>query len=151
MDQVKNQAEQMADLTFELVKTWRDNELFLAEKFNLTPVEFKFLRFFRSSNSLNVKELVKLMNLTPGRITHIITSLEAKGLITREIDPDDRRGIVVILTEQSLPLIKSLNENHVRLHTEVLSGMEAEKIPSVISAMEELVKGFQKWSDIKQD
>lgn len=149
MDQVKNQAEQMADLTFELVKTWRDNELFLAEKFNLTPVEFKFLRFFRNSNSLNVKELVKLMNLTPGRITHIITSLEAKGLITREIDPDDRRGIVVILTELSLPLIKSLNENHVRLHTEVLSRMESEKIPSVISAMEELVRGFQKWSEVK--
>ncbi|MDP4173406.1 MAG: MarR family transcriptional regulator [Bacteroidota bacterium] len=149
MDQVNNQAEQMADLTFELVKTWRDNELFLAEKFNLTPVEFKFLRFFRNSNSLNVKELVKLMNLTPGRITHIITSLESKGLITREIDPDDRRGIIVLLTESSLPLIKNLNENHIRLHSEILSHMEAERIPSVISAMEELVKGFKNWSEVK--
>lgn len=149
MDEVKNQAAQMADLTFELVRTWRDNELFLAEKFNLTPVEFKFLRFFRNANSLNVKELVKLMNLTPGRITHIITSLEAKGLITREIDPDDRRGIVVILTESSLPLIKDLNENHIKLHTDVLSRMEAEKVPSVISAMEELVRGFQNWSEVK--
>ncbi|MGE5498440.1 MAG: MarR family transcriptional regulator [Syntrophothermus sp.] len=149
MDQVKNQAEQMADLTFELVRTWRDNELFLAERYNLTPVEFKFLRFFRNSTALNVKDLVKMMNLTPGRITHIITSLEAKKLISREIDPEDRRGIIVKLTDTSTPLISSLNENHVKLHSDVLSRIEAAKVPGVISAMEEIVSSFKKWTEVK--
>lgn len=134
------QAHIMADLTFELVKEYTNMELDFAEKNDLTPAEFKLLCYFRNTNTVSIKDLVREMKLTPGRITHIITSLENKNLISRNINPDDRRGINVFLTDKSLPLIKELNEKSLELHCCVLENIEGSKAQSVICFMRDLIE-----------
>ena len=44
--------------------------------------------------------------LTSGAITKRVTRLEGKGWVRREIDPEDRRQILVILTEEGLERAK---------------------------------------------
>ena len=77
----KSNAELMANLTCELARTCTNKEHFFASKFNLTPAEFRCLRLFRESSTVPIKQIAIQMNLTPGRITHILTSLEAKKYI----------------------------------------------------------------------
>ncbi|MCL1847487.1 MAG: MarR family transcriptional regulator [Coriobacteriia bacterium] len=45
-------------------------------------------------------ELLEKAGTTSARIAAILKSLEKKGLIVREIDPDDRRKTVVTITEE---------------------------------------------------
>ena len=45
------------------------------------------------------KEISKAVGVSSARIAVILNDLEKKGLITREIDRDDRRQIIVKLTE----------------------------------------------------
>lgn len=134
------QARTLSDLTFELVKEYINMELDFAEKNDLTPAEFKLLCYFRNTESVSIKDLVREMKLTPGRITHIITSLEEKKLITRNINPDDRRGINVFLTGKSQPLIKELNSKSLDMHSCVLEKYQTADADSVLCVMRDLIE-----------
>lgn len=133
----------MAELTFELVKEYTNMELDFAGQNDLTPAEFKLLCYFRNTESVSIKDLVKEMKLTPGRITHIITSLEEKKLITRNINPADRRGINVFLTGKSLPLIKDLNDKCIDLQQCVLEKYKPDEARNAICLIKDLVKSMK--------
>lgn len=134
------QVRTMSDLTFDLVKEYTNMEQDFAESNNLTPAEFKLLCNFRNIDTVSIKDLVREMKLTPGRITHIITSLEEKKLIMRSINPSDRRGINVFLTVKSQPLMKEFNAKCMDMHSCVLEKYETAKTGSVLSVMQDLIE-----------
>ena len=45
-------------------------------------------------------EISDEMNVSSARIAAVLNKLESKGLITRQIDPDDRRRILVGITQK---------------------------------------------------
>lgn len=139
-------AEEMAQLTCELAKNCSVKENYFASLFNLTPAEFKCLRLFTTQKVLSIKEIIYQMEITPGRITHILTSLEAKKFVLRKIDPSDKRNVKVYLTAKSEPFIKNLNESHTKLHEEILEKIEPGKRETVISAMKDLNRALSLWT-----
>jgi len=76
----------VAELICELTRNCNIKEEYFASSFNLSPTEVRLLKLFVLSPTYKIKELQSLLNLTPGRITHILTSLEAKKLILRTAD-----------------------------------------------------------------
>ncbi|MBU2493916.1 MAG: MarR family transcriptional regulator [Bacteroidetes bacterium] len=144
-----NLAKEMAHLTCDLARTCSEKENYFASMFNLTPAEFRCLRLFEDRNSMTIKELCRLMELTPGRITHILTSLEAKNFITRASDKQDKRNIIVTLTNKSLPFIKNVSDSHVKIHKEILEKIPQDKRDDVISALSEVLKALQEWNKKK--
>ncbi|GAA2306656.1 MarR family transcriptional regulator [Streptomyces caniferus] len=51
---------------------------------------------------LSAKDLMAQMQLTTGAVTNRVSRLEAKGWVSRELDPADRRSVLVTLTERGL-------------------------------------------------
>ncbi|MBL7129136.1 MAG: MarR family transcriptional regulator [Ignavibacteria bacterium] len=137
-----DQIAEMLDLILQLVKICQFKEQYFASLYNLTTVELRCLQYFESHNSISVKELSKSMELTPGRITHILTSLEKKKLITREINKDDRRGINVCLTKKAIPFVKNMKENNVKFHEKLLRNIPEEKREIIRTALQELINAF---------
>ncbi|QOX62005.1 MarR family transcriptional regulator [Anoxybacterium hadale] len=45
-------------------------------------------------------EISKIMGISSARVAAALNSLEKKGLITRQIDPEDRRRILITLTTE---------------------------------------------------
>jgi len=140
-------AELMANLTCELARTCTNKEHFFAARFDLTPAEFRCLRLFRDSSSISIKQIAIQMNLTPGRITHILTSLEAKKYIERKVDQKDKRNVIVHLTESSIPFLRDVNENHILLHEEILQKLPEEKREFILESMQDVIKALKTWSD----
>ena len=139
-------SEEMAKLTCELAKTCNAKENYFAALFDLTPAEFKCLRLFTNKSKISIKELTFNMGLTPGRITHILTSLEAKNYVTRQIDPTDKRNVQVFLTPKSQPFIEEINEKHIKLHEDILEKIDFEKREAVISAMKDVIDALHTWN-----
>lgn len=136
-------AYEMAELSCMLAQTCNEKEQYFASTFGITPAEFKCLRLFRASKILPIKEISSNMNITPGRITHILTSLEDKGYITRNADKNDRRNIIVHLTKKADPFIKMLDESHLKLHRDIVKSLNSEKREAVIHSMRELIKAIK--------
>ena len=105
------------------------------------------MRFIKVNTLLAVKELAKKMNLSPSRITHIITSLEAKGYIIREISEADRRNVLVRLTEKSRPFIEEVSNKHTELHERVMRGIPTESREVMLKAYSELYEYIRRWCE----
>lgn len=58
------------------------------------------LRHLRIHGTSTPSQLASAMKASSGRISAVLSALEKKGWITREIDPKDRRNILVSITEQ---------------------------------------------------
>jgi len=146
-DDIDTSAEVFAKLTCELGKTCLNKELLFAVKHNLTPAEYRCLRLFKYQSSMSIKSIAFQMDLTPGRITHILTSLEAKKYIERKIDQKDKRNIIVHLTNNCITFLKNVNENHIMLHQNILDNLSEEKREFIVYSMEELIKAIKNWTD----
>ena len=85
----------------------RHRETILAE-FNLTVWSFDMLATLRRQGppfQLKPTELYKSLMLSSGAMTNRIDRLEKDGMVTRLRDPDDRRSVIVQLSDAGLERI----------------------------------------------
>ncbi|MER8901398.1 MarR family transcriptional regulator [Mesorhizobium sp. M0772] len=98
----------------------------LFARFGLQAGEFDVLATLRRSGqpyALTPTALYEATMVTSGAMTNRLDRLEKAGLILRGPHPNDRRGIVVQLTEKGLALIDEALTAHVANEHEILSGL----------------------------
>lgn len=141
--------EPIAELICELTRNCNIKEEYFASSFNLSPTEVRFLKLFAVSSTYTIKELRDLLKLTPGRITHVLSSLEAKKLVSRTQDANDKRVILVSLLPKAYPLITNLHLNYTNLHNKILQNIKEDDLEKVLNSLEILVDVFKKWVNEK--
>ena len=138
-------AERLANLTFSLLANCQEKEVRLATIHNLTQAEFRCLRLFGTDESVNNKKIAERMNLSPSRLTRIIDGLVEKEYIIREIDPEDRRNMRVMLSKRGRQLVNQLNKAYVQIHNEILQDIETSQHEPLITAMQHLLGALENW------
>ena len=105
--------------------------------FDLTGQQYNVLRILRGAEPDGLPTLTiaeRVIERTPG-ITRMVDRLEAKGLVTREIRPHDRRCVYCRITKKGLKLLELLDEpvNEFNQSTlRVLKGIEIEKLVALL-------------------
>ncbi|PFG50425.1 MarR family transcriptional regulator [Amycolatopsis sulphurea] len=74
---------------------------------------------------LSAGELLTCMHLTSGGVTKRVAGLEAKGLVRRDVNPDDRRQILVSLTEEGQSRGKEVFSTKTQAETRLLAALPA--------------------------
>lgn len=79
----------------------------------LTPRESELvvllaLNLDAENDSISVSELSSLLQITPAGVTHLLNPLEAAGCIQRLRDPNDRRVVLISLTNEGYQLASDL-------------------------------------------
>ena len=54
-----------------------------------------------SKNRITPTEICHMLDVSSPRVTTVLNSLEKKGMITRTLDPNDRRSVIVGLTKKA--------------------------------------------------
>lgn len=62
--------------------------------------EGHLLSYLRSYAPCPIAEIVRVFGIRPSTMTSILERLDEKGLLTREVDPEDRRSVRVNLTRE---------------------------------------------------
>lgn len=146
---MSTQMEPIAEMICELTRNCSIKEEYFAASFNLSPTEVKFLKLFAVKPQYTIKELRDILKLTPGRITHILTSLESKNLISRTLDENDKRVILVSLLPKANPLITNLHQNYTELHRRILQNVDDKELANISKALKILNDVFGKWVNQK--
>ena len=149
MNKKKNEYEGVAELICELTRNCNIKEEFFAASFNMSPTEVRLLKLFAFESSHSIKEIKQKLNLTSGRITHILQSLEAKKLLVRIPDENDKRNINVKLTAKGSPFIQNLHQNYLNLHEDILRNVDGLEMKDIHAALKILVDVFKKWVEEK--
>ncbi|MBZ9671669.1 MarR family winged helix-turn-helix transcriptional regulator [Mesorhizobium sp. ES1-3] len=114
----------------------------LFARFGLQAGEFDVLATLRRSGSpyaLTPTALYEATMVTSGAMTNRLDRLEASGLIQRAPHPNDRRGIVVRLTEKGLALIDEAVTAHVANEHEVLAGLTQAEQETLANLLKKLI------------
>ncbi|MEU7304929.1 MarR family transcriptional regulator [Streptomyces sp. NPDC007189] len=78
----------------------------------------------RSGRPLTAKELAARVMIGSAALTNRIDRLVARGLVTREAVPEDRRSLHIALTDQGRELVDRTVEGHVRNQRAILSALD---------------------------
>jgi DNA-binding MarR family transcriptional regulator len=87
------------------------------------------------------------MGISSARIAAALNSLEKKGLVTRRIDPEDRRRILVELTEQGAAQAQEHTEevlNNITIMLSQLDEHDAREYVRITAILAKSIKGCGK-------
>ncbi|MER9939515.1 MarR family transcriptional regulator [Mesorhizobium sp. M0088] len=114
----------------------------LFARYGLQSGEFDVLATLRRSGSpyaLTPTALYEATMVTSGAMTNRLDRLETSGLILRGPHPNDRRGIVVRLTDKGLALIDDAVAAHVANEHEVLAGLTGDERETLAQLLGKLI------------
>lgn len=104
-----------------------------------------------SENNISISEVQDGLHITKSAISQMMNSLEKKGFIERKIDTEDRRKIVVTLTQAGKDILKETKESANYNLNEIISNLGDENTKQFIDLLnqvsdisEELKKGKSK-------
>ena len=114
----------------------------LFARFGLQAGEFDVLATLRRSGqpyALTPTALYEATMVTSGAMTNRLDRLEKAGLILRGPHPNDRRGIVVQLTENGLALIDEALTANVANEHEILAGLTVAERDTLAGLLAKLI------------
>ena len=97
------------------------------------------------STEIHPSELAEKLSLVPGRMTDILNTLEKKGMIRREKDPEDRRRVLVMITPKG---IRNVTERREQIRMQYSGLYEALGLEDMIKLIELLVKVNQYFDEM---
>lgn len=79
---------------------------------------------YLAAGSAGVTDLARLADLNPGAMTRLLDKLEARGLLQRHADPNDRRALNIQLTEAGRTIWRDIDQCGKRVRECALHGMD---------------------------
>ena len=102
---------QLADLLHGLTRRLRRSQAEGLAPLGLTPAQERALRLIsRSDEPPRMTELADRLGIVPRSLTTVVDALEEAGLVSREIDPRNRRAILLRLTDRGVGVREELRE-----------------------------------------
>jgi MarR family transcriptional regulator, 2-MHQ and catechol-resistance regulon repressor len=117
-----------------MMKTMRALKRYAAadiEETGLGLTDFGVLEVLLNKGPLPVNTIGPIVDLTPGSISIAVDRLYAKGLVTRDESPEDRRIRVVALTPRGKDLIVSAFRKHSGQMKRVFGELSPEELRSL--------------------
>lgn len=106
---------------------------------DITPIQHGVLKCLWEKDLHNPKEIARQLSIENSTISGILDRMEGKGLITRSIDPNDRRYIRVDLTEQGKNLENSADAAVDAVNARVLADFDEAEITQLKAYLRRLM------------
>jgi len=113
--------------------------------YDLQPGEFDILATLRRAGApyrLTAGDLATSSMRTSGAITHRIDRLVAKELVTREVDPENRRVVLITLTRKGSRLVDEAVVDHLENEVTLLQPLSAKEQAQLALLLRKLLIGL---------
>ena len=77
-----------------------------------------------AAGTASVTDLARAADLNPGAMTRLLDKLEARSLLVRVADPDDRRALHIHLTDEGTAMWRDIDQCGQRVRERALRGMD---------------------------
>ncbi len=96
---------------------------------------------------MSVNDLAELLNLGKSTVSKTVDKLVSGGLLVRDPDKNDRRYVVLKLTEQGQKFYDSIDEQMENYFSTVFHAISKEKRNQVLESLSLLVKALPDFSE----
>ena len=127
---------QLADLLHRLTKRLRWAQAERLAPLGLTPAQERALRVIaRGEEPPRMTEIADRLGIVPRSLTTVIDALEEAGLVRREIDPRNRRAILLRLTDRGVDVRDELREARRRAAEELFAPLSADQRETLVDLL----------------
>lgn len=91
----------------------------------------------------NMSTVAKAMSVTVGTLTTAINNLVKKGYVSRVRSAEDKRVVLLSLTEKGTAAYRKHAAFHKKMVQTVMDGLEGEELEILVSALEKLQRYFK--------
>ncbi|MCI0411754.1 MarR family transcriptional regulator [bacterium] len=106
------------------------------EKLGVSPVEGHLLSYLKSYAPCPVSEIERVFGHKPSTLTSILDRLAERDLITRQINPSDRRSFTVELTSEGRKLAGKLQKMLEAFEQRIRDGVNNRQMAGFRAVME---------------
>lgn len=109
--------------------------------YGLTPAQFDVIATLGNTQGLNMGDIGEKTLITKGTLTGVVDRLEKKGLVSREIPPENRRSVVVRLTAEGTTLFEQVFPAHIadiKAHLNPLDASEMELLRVLLNRLQKM-------------
>ncbi|MFS0862456.1 MarR family winged helix-turn-helix transcriptional regulator [Fredinandcohnia sp. 179-A 10B2 NHS] len=127
--------------TFKLLD--KVNSLLLREfesilQYELTPKQSMLIQFVHIAKTITVNELALQMNTTASAVSQLLNKLEKEDYIKREINPENRREILISLGLNGLKLYEEYDKIDQRVIDKYFSKLTTDEMVQFRAVIEKL-------------
>lgn len=119
MESSADRGESLSDAFRSVARRLRQASAESLAHWDLTPSQFRALRVLTRHDTMRPSALSEHLRIAPRSATDVLDGLEAKGLVRRQPDPQDRRATLIALTSHGVEVADDIRAT---------SGSEAERI-----------------------
>lgn len=109
----------------------------------VSPLEGHVLTYLRKFAPVPVGELVRVFGLKQSTFTSLLDRLERDGLVRRELNPEDRRSLLVQITDRGREVTARLNRLLEKLEDDLRSRLrrpDVKGFQAVMAAVEDVTR-----------
>ena len=96
------------------------------------------------AKSISLIDLSQLLNLDNSTMSRTVNNLVNRGLVERELDPDDRRYVTIQLTENGIKMFEGIEESMNLYYQKVFQSIPSKKQEQVLESLQILLEAIGK-------
>jgi MarR family transcriptional regulator, 2-MHQ and catechol-resistance regulon repressor len=104
----------------------------------LTPPQFDVICTLGNTPGMLMNQLAEKTLVTKGTLTGIVDRLEHKGLVRREVPPENRRCFLIVLTEEGEAVFEDIFPSHIAYLKQRFDRLNEQELTEISEALERL-------------
>jgi len=116
------------------------------QEYNLTPVQYGALRTLLDQPGIDQRTLARLIALDTSTTAGVVDRLEARGLLQRNLSPEDKRVRLLSLTEEGRALCALAQPKVLRAQELTLGPLSPDQRQTFMQLLNQLVKENNEFS-----
>lgn len=106
---------------------------------SMTPMEARALQFIAMADRpLYQKDIEAEYGYSPATVSELVKGMEAKGLIRRAVDPEDRRRRCLTIAPGIAPQVEEMRKKMIRMEEDLVAGIDGDKLEIFMEAVRKM-------------
>ena len=122
-----------------------ESAIITGEFTNITVNDMHIIEAVGDGIGKNMSAIAKQLGITVGSLTTSMNGLVKKGYVVRERSEEDRRVVMIRLTEKGLRAFVQHKKFHDDMTEAVIASLDDEKIPALADMLKGLIKFFREY------
>lgn len=89
-------------------------------------------------HQLTPSKLALQAGVTRATVTGVLDGLEKRGWVERQTHPEDRRSVLVVLTDSGMSFMREILPDHVRYITSMIQDIEEQDLAHLLTTLDSL-------------
>jgi DNA-binding MarR family transcriptional regulator len=102
---------------------------------NITIPQLRSLFFIANHGTTNFTKLAAALGVTPSNVTGIVDRLLEQGLVSRQENQEDRRQLILRVTDKGESIVTGLRDRRARHISEILSHLTQEELNTIYKGL----------------